>query len=210
MNVAFAVESLGDRYLPERDEVYVQTEEDSYLLMDKMTDMAGTRSYIEGTYNVIGVPVFEQEEDWYCAPATVKQILHYLNGTSDSQLSYATTLGTDENTGTNMTLIDDLLRDESSENYVYYEIADYDHWISKVIDGIDNGKPAVLDINTVGISAFPYHYAGHYVNTSGYDFRFGSKVRITDPWTDGLGNRWYDADDVYDANMAQWRQAMIW
>ena len=70
MNVAFATERLdGDMDLSEGAEVYVQTEEDRILLMDKLANMPSTRSYVEGTYNVIGVPVFEQEEDWYCAPA---------------------------------------------------------------------------------------------------------------------------------------------
>lgn len=109
-----------------------------------------------------------------------------------------------------MTNIDDVLNDESSENYVYSDINSYDWWTTRVMFGIDSELPAILDINTYNISAWPYDTSGHYINTSGYDYRTGSKIRITDPYTSGLGNVWYNAIDVYDANDAHFRQAMIW
>ena len=80
-----------------------------------------------------------------------------------------------------------------------------------LIWGLHAKRPAVLDINTVNISAFPYNTNGHYVNVSGYDDRGGTnKVRITDPYWTGFGNKWYNETDVYNANNQHWRQSMIY
>lgn len=216
MNVAFATERVdsvdGDMDISEGGEIYIQTKEDQIILKEKLAEMTAlkaTKGYIEGTYNAINVPVFQQENIYYCGPATVKQILHFLNGSSETQLYYAGELGT-QKAGTDMTKIDDVLRNESSENYVYSDIENYDWWTNRLKFGIDTDLPAVLDINTIGMSAWPYHVEGHFINTSGYDYRTGSKVRITDPYWQGLGNVWYNAIDVFDANAAHSRHAMIW
>lgn len=85
---------------------------------------------------------------------------------------------------------------------------------STIIYNASQGIPVILDINTQNISSFPYATSGHFVNTSGVNFRVLSsgattKVRITDPWTPGLGNRWYNSSTLYQANNAHFRQAFI-
>lgn len=70
--------------------------------------------------------------------------------------------------------------------------------------------PAVLDINTTSVSTFPYKSSGHFVNTSGIISTSGSlKVRITDPYSLGLGNIRYQILAVYNANNNHFRKSMI-
>jgi len=98
--------------------------------------------------------------------------------------------------------------------YSYDSIGDFNSWFRKVRASLRTfNRPAVLDINTNSIAAFPYNSSGHFVNVSGYEVlnHYNTHVvRITDPWTPGLGNRWYTARQLYDANNAHFRKAIIW
>jgi hypothetical protein len=99
--------------------------------------------------------------------------------------------------------------------YVYYSFSNFDAWCVKVDSSIYYGYPAILDINTMNVSAFPYNSDGHYVNVSGYNVYEDIstqkyEIRITDPWGPGLGNRWYSAADLYQANRNHFRSAIIW
>ncbi|OLS02459.1 C39 family peptidase [Tissierella creatinophila] len=168
-------------------------------------------SYPDGEYRTLSVPVFKQENGYYCGPATVKQVRHFIKGSSHSQSYYAGELKT-STSGTDMTVLSNYLKNNVKSNYIYASIGSYDSWMSKVNYGMRNSMPAVLDINTKNVSAFPYESIGHFVNTSGYDTKNGPgvKVRITDPNGPGLGNRWYNARDVYNANNNHFRKAMIY
>lgn len=209
INLAFAAEFInGDLSIEEGAIPYKATLEDQKILKQKM-DAILPLSDPEGVTKTISVPVFEQQNSYYCGPATVKQVVHFLNGSSNNQNYYANLLGT-TTAGTDMTVIDDVLRDLTGEYYVYSSIGTSAQWRSKVYHSIDASMPAVLDINTVNNSAFPYNSDGHFVNTSGYDTKIGDRVRITDPYGPGLGNRWYDAVALYNANNAHWRKAIIW
>lgn len=78
--------------------------------------------------------------------------------------------------------------------------------------GLSTGLPPILDINTKNVSAWPYATSGHFLNVSGYHDNpyVGIRVRVTDPYEKGLGNNWYSGSDVYAANNAHFRKAMIW
>lgn len=157
----------------------------------------------------IAVTHFSQKNGHYCGPATVKQVVHWINGTSESQDYYAEELGT-TSAGTNMTDIDDVLNDCIDEqHYVYSSIGTQTQWMDKIRSSIYNDRPAVLDINTIQLykeDKFPYDTRGHFVNVSGYST---TQVRITDP-NDAAGNVWYDINVLYSANSAHFRQAIIW
>lgn len=85
-------------------------------------------------------------------------------------------------------------------------------WEKQIQSGMDNYKPAVLLIKPSRNLGFPYQANGHYVNTSGLEINTGgitpyattrgiynTQIRITDSWGPGLGNRWYDARNVFQA-----------
>jgi hypothetical protein len=173
---------------------------------------------IGDTYNTISVDYFEQETNYYCGPATVKQVLEFINGDSESQDEYADMLGTNEE-GTDFSKIDDVLNDEQDENtYVYrdFDSDEKDSWLDKIIWGIDNEYPTVLDleIDPDYMPKYKTHIEGHILNTSGYDLE-DWELRLTDPFDQGnrgvtIGNTWHPLDGVWEANQEHFRKAIIW
>lgn len=183
-------------------------------------DPEGTVDYKLGSEARISLPLeytipvtyFIQDNEYYCGPATVKQVLHYINGSSLSQDSYAQSLGTTE-AGTDMTRIVDVLNsNQSSKTYTYASIGTQTNWELMVKHSTYWGTPAIIDINTSDYSSdFLYASTGHFVNISGYDYSSAThKVQITDPYWVNPGNHWYDSSVLYGANNAHFRKAIIW
>lgn len=201
----------GDLNIEEGAEEYFLTQEDIIRNNRKMENVKkinqkGSRAT---TYYTLDVPTFQQETNYYCGPATVKQTVHFIKGASNSQSFYANALET-TSAGTDMTKIPGVLRTYSGGDYNYVSIGDYTNWCNQLIGGLSTGLPPILDINTKNVSVWPYATSGHFLNVSGYNNNPTVKVRVTDPYVKGLGNHWYSGPDVYAANYAHFRQAMIW
>ncbi|MBR6835402.1 MAG: C39 family peptidase, partial [Oscillospiraceae bacterium] len=65
--------------------------------------------------------ICHQENDYYCVPACVRSMLMYINGSSPSQSSIASSLGTTSSDGTNPTTIAPYLNSKQNNcYYVYY------------------------------------------------------------------------------------------
>jgi Peptidase_C39 like family len=180
----------------------------------------GTYVIPGGTYKAISVPSFEQETSFWCGPATTKQVLHYLNGSSSSQSTYATGLGTKE-AGTDFSIIDDYLNTKQSKNYYIYSSGySYGTWSDKIHYSLTKSTPAPvlldLEIYPSYMPKYTTHIEGHILNVSGEDSRYSPvTIRLTDPYDQGnrgvtLGNVWHPHKGVYDANMAHFRQAILW
>ncbi|WP_169088569.1 C39 family peptidase [Paenibacillus sp. PL91] len=174
-----------------------------------------------GESKTIAVPSYKQEKNYWCGPATVKQVLHFFNGSSSSQTTYATKLGTTLD-GTDFSLVDNVLNDNQTDNtYVYssYTSSDYTTWKTAMILSIDWGNPAALDLKITS-AAMPLYTStveGHILNSSGYDVisESNKKLRLTDPFDQGgrgvtIGNVWHPFDGVWQANQAHFRKAIIW
>ncbi|MGG3874107.1 C39 family peptidase [Brevibacillus laterosporus] len=172
----------------------------------------------EKVRDTIGIKGFEQETSYWCGPATVKQVLHYINGSSKSQKSYAKELGTTTD-GTDFSLIDDVLNDNQSKNKYVYTTHDSDQkykFLDKIEYGIEHDYPVILDLSIKPEYMPLYKKAvkGHILNASGYDWR-DWELRLTDPFDQGgrgvtLGNTWHPADGVWKANQNHFRSAVIW
>jgi hypothetical protein len=172
----------------------------------------------DGYYKTIAVPSFEQQTSYWCGPATTKQVLHYLNGSSSSQSTIASGLGT-TTAGTDFSLVDNYLNSKQSKNYyVYSSSLSYGTWSDHVNYGLDHNYPVVLDLEIYPsyMPKYTTHIAGHILNVSGADSRFSpAQIRLTDPYDQGnrgvtLGNVWHSHKGVYDANMDHFRQASLW
>ena len=117
-----------------------------------------------------------------------------------------------------MANIPKVLNDVLGDNYyILTKFSDlpYDsYWYLVIEESVYHRKPAILDINTYGIDSFPYKTTGHFVNLSGYDYSPGDgnpdQFRITDPFSKGFGNRWYNKGDLYQANYNHSNKAFIW
>lgn len=170
----------------------------------------------------LSVPSFEQETNYWCGPATTKQVLHYLNKSSESQSYYANELGTTTD-GTVFSIIDDVLNDHQSKTtYIYQTFSsnEYDTWETIMLASANLFiAPAVLDlqISPSYMPLYTTHIAGHILNTSGYDILDpnNKKIRLTDPFDQGgrgvtLGNVWHPMEGVWQANQAHFRKAVIY
>ena len=169
------------------------------------------RVYDPGYYGTLAVTPFQQENGHYCGPATTRQVIDYLNGSSASQDTYARLLGTTSQ-GTEMPKIRDVLNQKTSKTYRYNQIGSESTWMNRIETDIKKEKPVVLDIKASNTSEWPYTTKGHYINTSGIDSKTGHdvRIRITDPYWKAFGNRWCTADELYNVNSNHFRQAMIW
>ncbi len=203
------------------EEAYNYTQEELEVIEQKRLEInqnGNMRYYPKYTYNTLSVPVYEQETSYYCGPATVKQVTAFMKGSADSQKYIADKIFTNRD-GTTMPYMLYYLNDEKKLNYTYDEgiASNYGTWMNAIYKSVDNRKPAIMIVTDKSGSVLPYTTSGHYVNVSGYDtggaspFRASSSsVRITDPWTPGLGNRWYDSYDLNAIAKNHWRKALIW
>lgn len=174
-----------------------------------------SRSYDDGVYITLNVPYYEQEETYYCGPATVKQVSHFMTGSSDSQVDIAEIIGTGE-AGTTMAYMLEYLNGVKDLDYIYDQgIAEnYSTWLNAIYSSARNSKPAIILVSDPYGNILPYTTPAHFVNLSGVDSKYSSnKIRITDPFTYGLGNIWYYASDIHSLNYNDpytWRRALIW
>ncbi|MFD2670350.1 C39 family peptidase [Marinicrinis sediminis] len=177
---------------------------------------------LSSSVKTLSVPSFEQETYYWCGPATVKQVLDSINGSSNSQSYYANELGT-TTSGTVFSLVDDILNDHQTDTtYVYtdFQSNEYNTWESIMMAAVDLFYvPAVLDLKITpsNMPLYTSNVAGHILNNSGYDISDSNnkKIRLTDPFDQGgrgvtIGNVWHPMEGVWNANQAHFRKAVIY
>lgn len=210
-NVAIYQSVDGDLSLEEGAQEFIITSEDRLKSQERLSYAFAVRTNFP-SYTELDVPWFQQQNSYYCGPATVKQVLHYINGISLTQDQYAQALGTTTD-GTDMTCIPSVLNASlNNETYAYDSIGTSATWLMIVRTSLYDNRPAILDIKTTnytdGSDGFPYSSSGHFVNVSGYN-GVSARVRITDP-NDPSGTHWYPVSVLYGANNDHWRKAIIW
>jgi hypothetical protein len=162
-----------------------------------------------GDLKTVGVTPFKQEKSFWCGPATTKQILNYMNGSSSTQTYYAGKLGTQDPAGTDFSLVDNVLNaHQSTITYIYssFSSTEYEAWKYARMYSVDQYHPAALDLK-IDPSYMPIYtrvIEGHILNNSGYDWRSTTtkQLRLTDPFDqDGRGvthrNIWHPMDGVW-------------
>jgi hypothetical protein len=189
------------------------------LLMKKaVIDRSQAKANIAATYTAatISVTYYKQENGYYCGPATTKQTIQYLNGTSDSQSTIATALGTTTD-GTDGTKIVDYLNNKQSK--IYWTIASdtstsgLQTRISASITGTTKRPPVARTKFSKG-GNWKYATAGHFMNISGYSANM-EKVRVTDPNigrvdSSATGSYYVTMDEMYNAINDHWAKHLYW
>lgn len=95
---------------------------DEYLLqLENELDKSLINSSVQSRYyvNKLSVTNYRQDNDYYCGPANVKQVVQYLNGSSASQSTYASYMGTNSTDGTYVYAIRNALNNYTSQSYSY-------------------------------------------------------------------------------------------
>lgn len=152
----------------------------------KTTDIS-TQSNSSGHYITIAVPYFKQINTYYCGPATTKQTIHYLTGSSDSQEVIAKALGT-TTSGTDGTKIIDYLNEKQSKVY-YMSVtpSSVNSMEETIYSGLSYYKSApILRLRIEG-NEWSYSSTGHFMNISGiYTGLWGdndvNQYEVTDPY----------------------------
>jgi len=108
---------------------------DEQITSGKCVAGTGTKSVNQVTLNV---PLFGQEWNTWCAPASAQMVLNY-NGYDYTQGQIAAAMDTDPNTGTELANIPTGI--EEVTNYQVDSWNDYGWWWSDLTDEIDNDHP---------------------------------------------------------------------
>lgn len=174
------------------------------LTVEPLTVRSGGRT--------VYVPFYEQNNNYYCGPATVQQTLGAWGADVPDQETVAAALKTSSGVGTENENIRKYLNSALSPYGAVFET----WWNSSsknlknvVLDTIDLAEPIVLHIKSVtsagrdsynDTSKWPYRTSGHYLNISGYDSD-GDLIQLTDPnitrTTEGKSDSRYSGGKYY-------------
>ena len=180
------------RPTPEEEEAYWNSlsEEEKQLIAEKEAEAdriaeewakqpmtrAATKISIPGTFTI-----YQQEETMYCAPACVKSMIQYLNGSSPSQSVIAGEMGTSFLTGTPVINIAPYLNEMVDEVYIRSanpSLAAFKASVYATI--VDYKDPAMMAMVNHNSSYWHYNTDGHAVVINAiYSDR--NTVQIADP-----------------------------
>lgn len=133
----------------------------------------------------LDVPLYQQANSYYCAPACVQMVVKYLNGALISQSTLANNMGTASSGGTYVYRVTQELNNRVG-GYQYTGTWEYS-FSNGLVYSIDKGKPVVCHVMTGSLPNYPTSVnTGHYIVTTGYYIAFSgststSNCRYNDP-----------------------------
>lgn len=119
----------------------------------------------------VNVPTFRQETSYWCGPACIKQSVHCINGSSDSQSTYASSMGTTSKDGTYVyKMVNELNKRQSSFTYKYEYISNLalDKFKTRIMVSAASDKPIIFHCNTKYLYMYNGASLGHYITGSGF------------------------------------------
>lgn len=137
----------------------------------------------------LGIQYFTQERGYYCGPASVKEVLHFLNGSSLSQSTYASNMGTNSSGTMVYRVRNELNARQSRHVYQYEDISTETRFnqilIADVMDS-DAGVPFVLHALTSSLYLYNGNELHHYLVVDGGKMNT-QQVRYADSWGTDYG-----------------------
>lgn len=181
-------------------------------IKQKFEDHDALVKRIESGFSIFGsntesgshaVPYFKQAYDYYCGPATVKQTIHFIKGSSGTQDAIATSIGTTKAGSDLAPMVKYLNNNQTVNTYVVVNSPSED-----LIKGIPEyavrkGSPAIGRLKIAKGGNWAYSSAGHFMNMSGYT-NYGAKIRVTDPYigwinASSTGSYYVTSNEFYTA-----------
>lgn len=148
------------------------------------------------TSRVLGVPYYNQKNNWYCGPATALQTYDYFYYEEYGEISPVTqdqmcgNINTTEEYGTNVQdMLDYLNGCEFGCNYKQWWVWNNSvtYYTNQVCKSIDAGVPVIAWVKSpYSTSPLGYTTPGHLLNISGYK-ESGNSLQLTDPYYAGHG-----------------------
>lgn len=129
----------------------------------------------------LSVPYFKQEKSYYCGPATTKQTVHFINGSSSTQGTIASAIGTTTDGSNLFDMVNYINNEQSHHDYLIINNPDEPLIQSIAEYAVRNDSPAIGRLKIAKGGNWAYSSVGHFLNVSGYS-DYGRKIRITDPY----------------------------
>lgn len=180
-------------------------------------------------YKTIAVPHYKQETNYYCAPATLKQTLQYINGKSLSQSTYASSsyLNTEKvkfdgkRWTTDTKMLSNLNALQTSTEYDQGDVDSKEKLLYYISEDLNTKDvPTILIIKTINsnntkTNEWSYKAPGHFLNASGLKAS-GTDIEVVDPYITWVvpaerdGTYWMKTQNVYQAVINHPCQAVQW
>ena len=133
-----------------------------------------TRSSVYESVQFMNYPNYAQEKNYYCGPATIKQALQFLTGSSLAQSTYASHMSTDSQGSTYVYQMTNELKRYLGSTAAFHEIAGTT--TSEAIGNLQGygqmqyveGKPMILHSLTNTLYMYNGRSTGHYLTAIGY------------------------------------------
>lgn len=129
----------------------------------------------------INLTLFTQETNYYCGPATVKQTIHFINGSSENQSTIASDIGTTSD-GSALEPMVNYINDRKSYglDYTIYQNPSMEQIQNIVNYCVEKNLPAICRLRFEKGGNWAYRTNGHYLNANGY-IEYGEEILLTDP-----------------------------
>lgn len=160
-----------------------QNQERSKDLEQKVNAYMEDGMSINATSRLLEVTMYQQQEDYYCGPATAQMAIYYGGFKLYSQSTLANYMKTNEDDGTIVwRLRDGINHYWTSGNYK--EVTTSQKSFEKgLVYSIDKGRPVPCHVMTGKLPTYDGHSVGHYVLARGYDSN-NNRVYYIDPHYD--------------------------
>lgn len=121
----------------------------------------------------LSIPTYQQEKSYWCGPANIKQVIQYINGSSESQSTYASSMGTNSSDGTLVyKMANELNNRQSVHTYSYTKISSNSKQTlaTNIVMNTDLGRPCIFHSRTQYLYMYNGNSLGHYLTCRGYNF----------------------------------------
>jgi len=184
---------------------------DSHILGKLKAVSEASKSMLTKKNQVLGVKLFTQDTSYYCGPATVKQTLHYINGSSPSQSTIASGIGT-TTAGSALQPMVNYINSRINSRYVIVSKPSKNRILQMVEYGVDNYMPVICRLKFSRGGSWKYTTGGHFLNAHGYN-SYGDEIVLTDPyiqWIDSSagGSYWVSLTELHTATQSHFAQEM--
>ncbi|MCI9141565.1 MAG: hypothetical protein HFH87_02950 [Lachnospiraceae bacterium] len=188
------------------------SEEELQKFYDKMF-VDPDRQKVAIKMEILALPYYRQERDYYCGPATVQQTLQCLTGSSEDQKTIWHSVGikTEDGRGAEGDRLRKYVNSNQDINIYGLKYPSSASEMSQdIYDDLSRGVPVILWLKlTEGGNWLYTTRGGHFMNASGINTG-GSLIEVTDPnigWVEGhhfvSGKYWVTAEEAYDATVAR-------
>ena len=184
--------SIKNEQLEKSYQKYLNTKKYNISDSDKSLKLFNIGDSINGfcyTSRTLGVPTYQQEQNYYCGPASVKETLHFINGSSLSQSQYASDMGTNTSGTYVYQIRNELNNKQSAHTYTYEDISTVSRFNQIVIADIldsDVGVPFIIHALTGSLYMYNGTTIHHYLVVNGAN-QTTQKVTYIDSWAYDYG-----------------------